>query len=283
MSCCEPKGKTPLAPVTGDADQIREAVRKGYAEVALSQGSCCCGGPSQAHAQKIGYSAEDLALVPEEANLGLGCGNPTAIASLKEGEVVVDLGSGAGIDAFIAAKKVGENGRVIGVDMTTEMLQRSRRYAVETGVAGQVEFREGIIEDLPIVSNSVDVIISNCVINLSPDKPQVFREAFRVLKPGGRIAVSDILLSAPLPEDIARLAEAYVACLGGALVAEEYLQGIKDAGFVEIKTSRVSAAGMFDGLTGDPLGEEAEALIGAQRLQDVVQTVWSYKIEATKP
>jgi arsenite methyltransferase len=277
--------------IPNDPTKIRDLVQKAYAETAKRGGGCCepscCDGDkgvsTREQSQRIGYDAEQLDSVPEEANLGVGCGNPTALASLKEGETVIDLGSGGGLDAFLAAQKVGASGRVIGIDMTPEMLARARKNAVESGVADRVEFREGLIEKLPVVSDSVDVVISNCVVNLSPDKPQVFREAFRVLKPGGRLAVSDILLGEPLPEDIAALVGAYVGCIGGAIVAEEYFAGMRDAGFVDIDFSRVSAGEMFEGAIGDPTMKAAVDAIGIERVREVAQSVFSYKITARKP
>jgi ubiquinone/menaquinone biosynthesis C-methylase UbiE len=221
--------------------------------------------------------------VPEEANLGLGCGNPTAIAGLRAGEVVVDLGAGAGLDAFLAAARVGPTGRVIGVDMTPEMLARARENAARAGLARTVEFREGIIEELPVASGSADVVISNCVINLSADKERVFREAFRVLRSGGRLAVSDILLSEPLPEDVRGLAAAYVACVGGAMVAEDYLAAIARAGFVDVRTSRTSAALLYEGFVADPTIAAAIDAIGRERVAGIAATVYSYRIEARKP
>ncbi|MBW2454389.1 MAG: arsenite methyltransferase [Deltaproteobacteria bacterium] len=273
-----------------DADGVRDAVRDAYGKVALGVAPSCCG-PSDCcgssatveYSEKLGYQAVQLEGAPAEANLGLGCGNPTALATLKAGEVVVDLGAGAGLDAFIAAKAVGPTGRVIGVDMTTEMLARARANAVKADVAGYVEFREGIIEALPVVADSVDVIISNCVINLSPDKAQVFREAFRVLKPGGRLAVSDIVLSAPLPEDVKQLADAYVGCVGGALLADDYLAAIKQAGFVDVKWESKSAGPILAGVLDNPTAAGVIESVGAERLAAIADTVLSYNIEARKP
>jgi ubiquinone/menaquinone biosynthesis C-methylase UbiE len=181
----------------------------------------------------IGYSDKELEAIPEGANLGLGCGNPTALASLKEGETVLDLGAGAGIDCFLAAEAVGEKGKVIGVDMTPEMIDRARENAGKNGYRN-IEFRLGEIEHLPVADSSVDTIISNCVINLSPDKTQVFKEAFRVLKPGGRVMVSDIVLLKELPEIIRTSIEAYAGCIAGASMKEEYLGKLKAAGFEEV-------------------------------------------------
>ncbi len=267
------------------ADELREVVRERYGEVAR-QGTSCCGGGTPAVrevSRVIGYSVADVEGVPAAADLGLGCGNPTALAGLRPGEVVVDLGAGAGIDALIAARKVGPEGRVIGVDMTPDMLGRARRNAVEMGVADYVEFREGLIEELPVVSGSVDVVISNCVVNLSPDKPRVFREAFRVLKPGGRMIVSDLLLSAPLPREIAERAEVYVACVGGAALADTYLGWIEQAGFERIEHEHTSAAPMLEAALGDPAVGCAVEELGVERARALAETVWSYRITAWKP
>jgi arsenite methyltransferase len=223
-------------------ESIRKHVRERYAQVAKEHSSCygpassCCGSSRSAKsiAENMGYSGEDLAAVPVDANLGLGCGNPVALSSLEVGETVLDLGSGAGFDCFLAAQKVGATGRVIGVDMTPEMVAKARENAEKGGYAN-VEFRLGEIEHLPVADNSVDVIISNCVINLSIDKAQVFGEAFRVLKPKGRLMVSDIMLLKPLPEFLEQSIVAYVGCVAGALQKQEYLQTVRSAGFHQVK------------------------------------------------
>jgi len=240
-----------------EADKIKKIVRDGYAKALSQKNSCCsssscCGGVTQAEniSKKVGYSDSDLNAVPEGANLGFGCGNPVAIASLNEGDVVLDLGSGAGFDAFLAAKKIGKTGRVISVDMTPEMLERARANAKKGGF-DNVEFRSGEIEKLPIENSTIDVIISNCVINLSPDKETVFKEAFRALKSGGRLMVSDLVLAKDLPKQIKESVEAYVGCLAGAIKKDDYIGFIKQAGFQDIKV--ISETGypvdaMFDNL-----------------------------------
>ncbi len=222
-------------------EETKRIVREGYAKVAVQKSSCCgpvssCGTADASNdiSKKIGYTDEELKAVPEGANLGLGCGNPVAIASLKEGETVLDLGSGPGFDCFLAAEKVGKNGRVIGVDMTQEMLEKARANAAK-GNYSNVDFRLGEIENLPVADNSVDVVISNCVINLSPDKERVFKETFRVLKPGGRIMVSDVVLSKELPDFVKNSGEAYVGCISGATLKDEYLKTIENAGFKEVE------------------------------------------------
>jgi arsenite methyltransferase len=220
-------------------DDIKKAVREGYGRIATKGTSCCtpltscCKGAPQDMGKKIGYGDDELASVPEGANLGLGCGNPVAMASLKSGETVLDLGSGAGFDCFLASKKVGEKGKVIGVDMTHEMLEKARGNA-RKGNYTNVEFRLGEIENLPAADNSVDVIISNCVINLTPDKNRVFMEAFRVLRPGGRLMVSDLVLLKELPQVLKNPVESYIGCLSGAIMKEEYLKAIKGAGFKDV-------------------------------------------------
>jgi len=221
--------------------EIKKIVREGYAEIAKKNrcscapvSSCCGGTQAEEISKNIGYSQQEINAVPDGANLGLGCGNPTALASLRKGDVVLDLGSGAGFDCFLAAKKVGKIGRVIGVDMTPEMLDKSRENA-EKGGYSNVEFRLGEIENLPVADNTVDIVISNCVINLSTDKKRVFTEAFRVLKPGGRLMVSDIVLLQELPQFIKNSVAGYVGCISGAILKEKYLQAVKQAGFHEVK------------------------------------------------
>lgn len=221
-----------------DNKQVKDLVKNKYGEIAKkSTGcdcSCGCGSTNtDDYAQQIGYGVDDLSSVPNGANLGLGCGNPTAITSIKTGETILDLGSGAGFDAFLAAKAVGESGKVIGVDMTPEMIAKAKENAVKSNYHN-VEFKLGEIEHLPVEDNSIDAIISNCVINLSPDKPQVFKEAYRVLKQGGRLMVSDIVLEQPLPDDIRKSIEAYVGCIAGASLKQEYIGAIEKAGFKDV-------------------------------------------------
>jgi SAM-dependent methyltransferase len=215
---------------------VKQFVKERYGKIARGEQSFCCPSCSPSvtgQSLAVGYSADDLKAIPQEAILGVGCGNPTALADLAPGETVLDLGSGAGIDAFLAAKKVGERGRVIGVDMTEDMIKRGNALAEEHGYRN-VEFRLGEIERLPIEAGSVDVIISNCVINLSPDKPAVFREACRVLKPGGRLLVSDLVTAGELPGDVRASAAAWADCLAGAMEREEYLAAIRGAGLTEV-------------------------------------------------
>ncbi len=221
-------------------EEIKKVVKDGYAKIAKKERTVtpCCGSESTRIAvdisKKIGYSDDELAAAPEGANLGLGCGNPVALASLKEGDTVLDLGSGAGFDCFLAANKVGRLGKVIGVDMTPEMIQKAKENA-GAGNYENVEFRLGEIENIPVEDNSVDVVISNCVINLAPDKRQVFKEAFRVLKPGGRLVVSDIVLLKELPEGIRNSIGAYLGCLSGAIMKDDYLKAIISAGFSDVR------------------------------------------------
>lgn len=287
------KGSTDMKSNVPDAEAVREKVREGYGRIAREDGSCCgaaaaspCCGGSRADnlPAAIGYSDEELAALPEGANMGLSCGNPTALASLKPGEVVLDLGSGGGFDVFIAGRKVGPTGRAIGVDMTPDMLAKARRnvavYRERTGL-DNVEFRLGEIEYLPVPDASVDVVISNCVINLSPDKPQVWREIARVLKPGGRVAVSDLALLRPLPEVIREKVEALVGCVAGAVLVEETERMAREAGLANIVLE--SKPGYVDAMTQwqDPLYREiAQHLPKGAKPGDYVT---SLSISAEKP
>jgi arsenite methyltransferase len=229
-------------------DPTRTTVRDHYAKIAQSGGSCapgCCGTSNTPDfSLRLGYSAEELAAVPEGANMGLGCGNPQAIAALRLGETVLDLGSGGGFDCFLAACQVGPEGRVIGVDMTAEMIAKARANASKLD-ATTVEFRLGEIEHLPVADGTVDAIISNCVINLSPDKPAVFREALRVLKPGGRLAISDVVTIAELPPGLRQSAEALSGCIAGARSAAEVDAMLVAAGFVDVRVDVHSESRTF--------------------------------------
>jgi SAM-dependent methyltransferase len=232
---------------------------------------------------KMGYTEKDLEAAPEGANLGLGCGNPVAVASLKEGETVLDLGSGAGFDCFLAANRVGRTGKIIGVDMTPEMIEKARENA-KKGNYSNVEFRLGEIENLPAADNSVDVVISNCVINLVPNKRRVFDEAFRVLKPGGRVMISDIVLLKDLPDSIRDSIEAYIGCLSGAIMKNAYMAAIEAAGFREIKIIDevpFPVELMANDPTGKAIIENLE--ISAADMRNIAASVLSVKVNATKP
>lgn len=232
-----------------EKDRVHDVVKSGYAQVAR-QGSGCCGpateqtssccgsteaSPHAETAARIGYAEQDITGAAADANLGLGCGNPTALASLKPGETVVDLGSGAGFDALLSAEKLGPEGRFIGVDMTPEMLERARTNAVNAGYARTVEFREGLIENLPVASESVDVVISNCVINLAADKDEVLREAARVLRPGGRFAVTDVVADPEMDPATRRDMERWTGCIAGALTADQFRDKLEAAGFESVE------------------------------------------------
>lgn len=272
-----------------DPAVIKSAVRRRYGAIVAGGGGCCAPAGSGSRSSccdsslAAGYGPEDLAAAPDGANLGLGCGNPVALASLKPGEVVLDLGSGAGFDAFLAARRVGAGGRVIGVDMTPEMLARARELAARHGYAN-VEFRQGDIERLPVEDASVDAIISNCVINLSTDKARVFRESFRVLKPGGRLMVSDLVLLKPLPAAMRGNLDAYAACLAGALLKDDYLGAIRAAGFQQLEVVGESRYEF-----GDPTPEQVatarklDAAITPADLEAASEAVASVKISALKP
>jgi arsenite methyltransferase len=271
---------------------LRSKVREGYAQIARDTPSCgsgasCCGSaPKDARklADQLGYSVEELQALPDGANLGLSCGNPAALAALKPGEVVLDLGSGGGFDVFIAGRKVGATGRAIGVDMTPEMLGKARRniasYSEQSGL-NNVEFRLGEIEHLPVADNSVDVIISNCVVNLSPDKPQVWREIARVLKPGGRVAVSDVALLKPLPPEVLKTIEALVGCVAGAVLVSETERMARDAGLSDVALK--SKPGYVEAMTNweDPLYRKIVAHLPADAKPS--DYITSLEIQARKP
>jgi arsenite methyltransferase len=266
-------------------EDIHKQVRTAYGQVAARQGGCgcgtgCCGTGRTVESVSlgIGYSEEDLEQAPEGANLGLGCGNPVALSSLREGEVVLDLGSGAGFDSFLAAERVGPTGRVIGIDMTAEMLDRARENAKKSERAN-VEFRLGEIEHLPVADSSVDVVISNCVINLSTDKSQVFREAFRVLRPGGRLMVSDVVLTAPLPVPLAESALLYSSCVAGALAKDEYLGSIAGAGFMNV-TVQGETVFPLDLIVSEP---ELAGLLSKDERASIEKSIVSIKVGARKP
>ncbi|NIM89655.1 MAG: arsenite methyltransferase [Candidatus Aminicenantes bacterium] len=270
--------------------EIKKIVREGYSRIA-TQGSSCCEplepccetDTSENISKKIGYTSEELGQVPKDSNLGLGCGNPVALSSLREGEVVLDLGAGAGFDCFLASARVGERGKVIGVDMTPEMIEKARKNA-SRGNYKNVEFKLGDIEDLPIEDDSVDVIISNCVINLSPDKETVFQESFRVLQPGGRMMISDIVLLKELPDFIKNNVEAYVGCLSGAIKKEDYLKLIEKAGFSEIKVIEERFFSL-DCITSDSAVKEIYESLETppEKIKKVETLLASVSVQAVKP
>jgi ubiquinone/menaquinone biosynthesis C-methylase UbiE len=287
MKCCD--DGSPHPGCCGGPKDARDAVREGYARIARADGFCCgpkscCGTSASAHdvARAVGYSDEELSSLPEGSNMGLSCGNPTAMASLEEGEVVLDLGSGGGLDCFIAARRVGPGGRAIGVDMTPEMISKARANAEafrrETGL-GNVEFRLGEIEHLPVPDASVDIVLSNCVINLSPDKEQVWREAARVLKAGGRVSVSDIALLQPLPEAVRSSVEALVGCVAGAVLVDETRRMVAEAGLVNVELET-------DSSYVDQMAGSLEALFRDVGLPEGARPgdfVTSLKVTARKP
>jgi ubiquinone/menaquinone biosynthesis C-methylase UbiE len=270
-------------------EKIKKLVRNRYAKVAKTSGSCCaspiscCSGPtSKEVSSMIGYSEDEMTAVPEGANLGLGCGNPTAMASLKEGETVLDIGSGAGFDCFLAANKVGKKGKVIGVDMTPEMIDKARANA-RKGKYTNVEFRLGEIENLPAADNSVDVIISNCVINLSPNKKRVFEEAFRVLSPKGRLMVSDIVLLRELPESIRKNVEAYAGCISGAEIKDKYIELIRKAGFQEVKIIEEKTYPLEYIISESATQEIVKSLdMSLEEVKEAANSVVSVKVSAVK-
>ncbi len=276
-SCCP----TPEAVDATEADDLRQGVRSAYAQVANASNAgdatgiaeSCCGTSDDAQintliSTRLGYSKADLDAVPEGADMGLGCGNPRAIASLKPGETVVDLGSGGGFDCFLAAAEVTESGKVIGVDMTPDMISKARKNA-DKGKYSQVEFRLGEIENLPVPNNTADVIVSNCVINLSPNKPQVFKETFRILKGGGRLAISDVVATTELPEEMRKDADLIAGCMGNASLISDIEQMLVDAGFQDIRIA--------------PKDESKEFISDWAPGRGVEDYVVSATIEAVKP
>ncbi|MBN2455781.1 MAG: arsenite methyltransferase [Sedimentisphaerales bacterium] len=259
-------------------ENIRETVRKGYADIAQGKSNCCCGSSSPDKlAESIGYSNEELNILPEGANMGLSCGNPTVIADLKAGQVVLDLGSGGGFDVFIAARKVGSNGKAIGVDMTPKMLSKARAgietFTKKTGLSN-VEFRLGEIEHSPVADSSVDVVISNCVINLSPNKQQVWNEIVRVLKPGGKACISDMALKKPLPEKLLASAAALVSCVAGAVLVGESIEMAQKAGLYSIQVDEKVYSIDVLADCNDPLYKQTkESLPKGKKLSDYIISV----------
>lgn len=253
-------------------EKAKEAVKEAYGKIARGERkgcgcSCSCTPSDGDFAKSIGYSDEELKSIPDGANLGLSCGNPTAIAGLRDGEIVLDLGSGAGFDCFIAAAKVGKAGKVIGVDMTPDMIDKARANASKNKITN-VDFRLGEIEHLPVEDNSVDVVISNCVINLSPDKQRVFAEIYRVLKSGGRIVISDIALLSELPEEVRKSIEAYVGCVAGAILVDEYKKIVEAAGFRDVKVSITGSSSCCS--PKDPIAKSVIDEVGIETLPDCV-------------
>ena len=274
-----------------EESKVRKMVREGYARVAKNDGANCCSSTScgcntvdmsEEISKRIGYSEEEIKSVPEGANLGLGCGNPVALASLQEGETVLDLGSGAGFDCFLAASKVGKTGKVIGVDMTPEMIDKARENT-RRGKRGNVEFRLGEIENLPMADSTVDIVISNCVINLSPNKKRVFEEAFRVLKPNGRLMVSDIVLLKELPPRIKKNVQAYIGCLSGAEMKDRYLKMIENAGFKRVQIVEENCFPVED-MANDPTAQAVvkSSGISVNKINEIAKSVASIKVSAVK-
>ena len=262
-------------------EKVRKMVREGYGKIAKTE-QCGCGCGSGI-SQQIGYSSSELESVPEGADLGLGCGNPVALASLREGETVIDLGSGAGLDCFLAAKKVGASGKVIGVDMTSEMLDKARANCRKSNYKN-VEFRLGEIENLPVADGTADVIISNCVINLSPEKQRVFNEAFRVLKAGGRLMVSDMVLLKDIPEAVKKSVLGYIGCVSGAEMKNEYMKMIENAGFREVKIineTHLPLETVLSDATAKAIMDDLK--LTKKSAEELVGSVVSVKISATRP
>jgi arsenite methyltransferase len=285
-------------------EEIRKDVRKGYAKIAKEGlGSSCaspCCDSSSAHeelSKKIGYTEDELKSVPQGSNMGLGCGNPVALASLREGETVIDLGSGGGVDCFLAANKVGPRGKVIGIDMTPEMIDKARENARKSNHSN-VEFRLGEIENLPVADNTADAIISNCVINLTPNKKKVFEEAFRVLKPGGRIMISDVVLIKEIPEAVKKGAH-LASCVKGAIMKDKYVETIRNTGFQNVQITEERQDASFEDIANDPNAKvifrdkkkNTEELRSISELdektkemvKDILTSTVSISVSATKP
>jgi arsenite methyltransferase len=264
-------------------EKVRKMVRENYGKIAKAE-TCGCGcGDIPNVSEQIGYSKEELASIPSEANLNLGCGNPVALASLKEGETVVDLGSGGGLDCFLASKKVGAKGHVIGVDMTPEMLDKARNNSRKGGYKN-VEFRLGEIENLPIADNTADIVVSNCVINLSPNKQRVFDEAFRVLKSSGRLMISDMVLLEKLPEALKKNVLAYVGCISGAELKTEYLKKMEKAGFRNttiIEETKMPMDQILSDATAKAIVKQLK--LTRKRVAEMLGSVASIKVSAKKP
>jgi arsenite methyltransferase len=274
-------------------EQIQKNVKSGYADIVkrttkkpfLSNIFQCCDPKAIATdiGKKIGYSEEDIKNVPEDANLGIGCGNPTALASIKKGETILDLGSGAGFDCFLAARETGETGKVIGVDITPEMVAQAQKNA-KKGNYKNVEFKVGEIENLPVESNSIDLIISNCVINLSNQKEKVFKEAFRVAKPNGRLMISDIILLNDLPDYVKNSVEGHIACLAGAVRKEDYINALSKAGFTDIRIDK-QAVFPIELMLNDPIAEKIvkDNNLTEKEISSIAQSIASISISAKKP
>ncbi len=270
--------------------EIKRAVREGYARIAkratsyYASHSCCgCADVPEDICRRLGYTEEEIHAAPPESNLGLGCGNPVALADLKEGEVVLDMGAGAGFDCFLASSRVGEKGMVIGVDLTSEMVDKARANALKGGYTN-IDFRQGDLENMPVADAFVDVVISNCVINLVPNKKLVFREAFRVLKPGGRLAVSDVVLQKELPDFVRRSTEAYIGCLAGAILEEDYIEIIRSVGFGDVRIIEKSAF-PIESLVSESAGPSHIDMpkISEEELRELEDSVSSIKLTAVKP
>ena len=265
---------------------MKDFVKKIYGSIAKGKKKSCCEAKASCCSdtnvsQKIGYTKEELESIPKDADMGLGCGNPVALASLKEGEIVVDLGSGGGLDAFLAARKVGETGRVYGIDMTEEMIEKARKNAGKGNYAN-LEFKLGDIEKIPLEDGIADCIISNCVINLAENKQNVFNEAYRILKPGGRLMVSDMVLLSDLPEEMLKSAELYAGCISGALKKDDYLGKIKKAGFEDIEVLKEDSVQLLEYIGSDKVLNDIIGNMTQEEINKINNTVVSLKISAKK-